>query len=370
MGSIIGPANARSLTLAMLTLAALIIGACVAFAAPAEFSERDLSAPPRAASGTKRSKALVRPSTKAVQPTSYNEEPGTAAQDDNDEDTSDENHAAEPAPASGLPPGLSNAPAQDGTPGQPGTPPPSGGDLSYVIHEGDSVGALSGMFHIPAADIFRRNHLTPESTLHVGQVVHIPNPYTAQVHQLQAHLEALQTQEQEQERKLQDANTREGAYNARVVELVGIKRALEHDVMTLPWWRRATTLAVTLAIVMFGIAAVSLFQWFLVRRRFVGVALANERFSRLDQRYRNLLARSELRLQQLYGRRRAPVERQTKSPDDFEMERLNRELKDVLEQQMAQLGVQIHTTARRSRLREWLANLGSRPVAVRSDRRS
>ena len=83
-----------------------------------------------------------------------------------------------------------------------------------------------------------------------------------------------------------------------------------------------------------------------------------------------MLARSELRLQQLYGRRRAPVEMQSKSPDDFEMERLNRELKDVLEQQMAQLGVQIHTTARRSRFREWLANLGSRPVAVRSDRRS
>ncbi len=369
MGSITGPANARSFTLAILTLAALIIGACVAFAAPAEFSERDLSAPPKRIGATKPSKAVVR-SAKPLEATSYSEESGAAAQDDNDEDAPEDTNAAEPAPAPGLPPALSRAPAQDSAPGQTGTPVQSGGDLSYVIHEGDSVGALSSMFHMPAADIFRRNHLTPESTLHVGQVLHIPNPYAAQVRELQAQIEVLSAREQDQERKLQDANTREGAYNARVVELVGIKRALEHDVMTLPWWRRATTFAVTLAIVMFGIAAVSLFQWFLVRRRFVGVALANERLSRLDQRYRNLLARSELRLQQLYGRRRAPVERQSKSPDDFEMERLNRELKDVLEQQMAQLGVQIHTTGRRSRFREWLANLGSRPVAVRSDRRS
>jgi LysM repeat protein len=366
MGSIIGPANARSFTLAILTLAALIVGACVAFAAPADFSERDLSPPPRRV-GAKSSKAVVRP-TKAVEATTYSEE--SAAPDDNDEDTSEDSRTAEPAPAPGLPPALSREAADaDGSADQSGAAVQSGGDLSYVIHQGDSVGALSGMFHIPAADIFRRNHLTPESTLRVGQVLRIPNPYTAQVHQLQAQIGVLQSREKDQERRLQDANTREGAYNARVVELNGINRVLEHDVITLPWWRRVTTLAVTLATLMFGIALVSLFQWFLVRRRFVSVALANERLSRLDQRYRNLLARSELRLQQLYGRRRAPADTAGKNPDDFEIERLNRELKDVLEQQMAQLGVQFHAPARRSRFREWLANLGSRPVAVRSDRR-
>ena len=47
-------------------------------------------------------------------------------------------------------------------------------------------------------------------------------------------------------------------------------------------------------------------------------------------------------MQQIYGRRRAVVETASKSPDDFELERLNRELKDVLGQQMSQLGVQLH----------------------------
>jgi hypothetical protein len=76
-----------------------------------------------------------------------------------------------------------------------------------------------------------------------------------------------------------------------------------------------------------------------------------------------------LRLQQLYGRRRAVIDSgQARSPEDFELERLNRELKEVLERQMAQLGVELQPPVRRSRFREWLANLGS-PVAVRSDRR-
>ena len=367
MGSTIGPAHARSLTLAILSLAALIIGVCVAFAAPADFSERDLSPPPKSAGSAKPSKAAGRSSARPVQSTSYNGDQGTMAQDDTDEDTSEETHSAQSAP-SGLPPALSGAPARNEMPTQGGAAVQSGGDLSYVIHEGDSVGAVAAMFHIPPADIFRRNHLTGSSTLRVGQVLHIPNPYAAQVRELQTQIGALNVRADDQERRLHDANIREGAYNARVVELNSINRALEHDVTTLPWWRRATTLAVSLATLMFGIAVVSLFQWFMVRRRFGAVAMANERLSRLDQRYRTLLARSELRLQQLYGRRRAPVETQSKSPDDFELERLNRELKDVLEEQMAQLGVQLHAPARRSRFREWLANLGS-PVAVRSDRR-
>ncbi len=367
MGSLIGPANARSFTLAILTLAALIIGACVAFAAPADFSERDLSPPPKSAGAPKPYKAAVRSSARPAQATSYSDQ-GRVAQEDTDEEPPEETHPAETAPSPGLPPVLSGAAARNDTPAQGGVTVQSGGDLSYVIHEGDSVGALAGMFHIPAEEIFRRNHLTADSTLRVGQILHIPNPYVAQVRELQTQIEALHARVEDQERKLQDANTREGAYNARVVELNSIKRALEHDVTTLPWWRRATTLAVTLATLMFGIAVVSLFQWFMVRRRFGAVAMANDRLSRLDQRYRTLMARSELRLQQIYGRRRAVVETASKSPDDFELERLNRELKDVLGQQMSQLGVQLHAPARRSRFREWLASLGS-PVAVRSDRR-
>jgi LysM repeat protein len=359
MGSVIGPASfLRSLASAMLTLAALIAVACVAFAAPADFSEQDLSPPRKANRAPQTPRAAVRSSLKPVQATSYTEDQN-ATQDENDEDTTDEGQAEGGAPpTSAAAAGNNNAAAT------------SGGDLSYVIREGDSVGAIAGMFHLQAEDIFRHNHLKEDATLHIGQVLRIPNPYTAQVHDLQKQITTLRGLNQEQEHKLQDNDSKAQAYNARIEELSSTNRTLTHEVVTLPWWRRATTVAVTLAVLMLGITLVSLLQWFLVRRRFVAIALANEKLSRLDQRYRLLLARAELRLQQLYGRRRAAVEPspQAKSPEEFELERLGRELKEIIEDQMSRLGVQLHPPARRSRFREWLASLAS-PAVVRSDRR-
>lgn len=358
MGFTVGPASARSLTSAILTLIALMAVVCVAFAAPAALSERDLTAPSKAR--TAAPPKTVRSPVKRVQAAAYSDEQQGTAQEDTDDEATDEGQSDE-----GVPAAASTAPSA----GQ-NNPAAASGDLSYPIREGDSVGAISGMFHIPAQEIFRRNHLNEDSTLHVGQILRIPNPYVAQVRDLQSQIAVLSARDKEQQRKLQDANSKDRAFDARIEELGGINRALEHDVRTLPWWRRATTVAVTLATVMLGIALVSLLQWFLIRWRFAAVAAANEKFGKLDQRYRTLLARSELRLQQLYGRRRPAAEpsAQSRSPEDFELERLGRELKEVLEQELTQLGVQLHASARRSRFREWLANLGS-PVAVRSDRR-
>ncbi len=326
----------------------------MAFAAPADFSERDLSPPARTrAAAPPRS---VRPA-KRVQPAAYAEE-RSAAPEETDEDAPDEGQADQGVPARPAAPAAQNSAAA------------AGGDLSYMIHEGDSVGAVAGMFHLPAQEIFRYNHLSENSTLRVGQVLRIPNPYVAQIRDLQRQLADLRSHSQEQEHKLQDNGTKERALDARIEELSAANRGLVHDVTMLPWWRRATTVAVTVAAVLLGVALLSLFQWFLVRLRFGAVAQANEKFSKLDQRYRIMLAKSELRLQQLYGRRRAAAEvaAQAKSQEDFELERLGRELKEVLERELSQLGVQRHAPARRSRLREWLTSIGS-PVAVRSDRR-
>ncbi len=327
MGSIIGPAGARSLTSAIVAMVASLVVACVVFAAPGDFAERDLSPPQKAGRSSQSSRAAAHSPVKRVKASS-NTDDQAAAQDEPDEDAPEEGSADTAASPADQP--AENAPPAD-----------TGGDVSYVIRSGDSVGAISAMFHIAAEDIFRHNHLNPDSTLHIGEVVRIPNPYVAQVRGLQAKIDSLSARTQDQEHKLQEGNSRERASNARIVELAETNRALEHDVTTLPWWRRATTVAVSLATLMFALALASLLQWFLMRRRFAAVVVANERLSRLDQRYRTLLARVELRLQQLYGRRRAVVDSpQVRSPEDFELERLNRELKEVLERQMAQLGVQ------------------------------
>jgi LysM repeat protein len=366
MGSLIGPPSARSLTSAIAALIGLFVAACIAFAAPADFSERDLLPPAKANRAAQPSK--LRSPARRAQPTSYTDNQG-ASQEDLDEDEPDQSSADEAAPAVAPAPSTagSRAPAARG---ESSPPVATDGDLSYVIHQGDSVGAVAGMFHLPTSEILRRNHLREDTMLRVGQVLRIPNPYAAQVRDLQNQLNVLRARGQQQDRRIREVSSKEGALNARITELTAVNQAVEHDLVTLPWWRRATMLAVSLATVMFGIAALSFVQWFLVRRRFRAVALANQKLSRLDQRYRSMLARAELRLQQLYGRRRAPVESSTpiRSPEDFELDRLNRELKEVLEHQMTQMGVQIEAPARRSRFREWLANLGS-PVAVRSDRR-
>jgi LysM repeat protein len=357
MGSTNGPASfLRRLFSATVILLALGTVACVVFAAPADFTERDLT-PPRKASRALQT-APARSSIKPVRESSDNGDQN-AAQDENDEDTTDEGQAQEGAPPA------SAAPANNGN-----AAVASGGDLSYVIREGDSVGAIASMFHLQAEDIFRHNHLKEDTTLRIGQVLRIPNPYTAQVHTLQKQIAVLQGVKEQDQNKLQDDASKTQQYKTQIDELVGTNRTLTHEVIALPWWRRATTVAVAVAILMLGVTLMSLLQWFLVRRRFVAIALANEKLTRLDQRYRLLLARAELRLQQLYGRRRAAVEpsSQAKSPDEFELERLGRELKEIIEEQMVRLGVQLHPPARRSRLREWLASLAS-PAVVRSDRR-
>ncbi len=348
MGSTAGPATVRSLTSAILALAALVVVGSLASAAPGDFSERDLS-PPRQARSAPAPHAV-----KKAQPAAYAETATEQEAQDTDEDTSDE----QPQSNQGVPAASAARSPQNAA--------AASGDIFYMIRAGDSVGAVASMFHIPAEEILRHNRLSEDSTLRVGQVLRIPNPYTAQIRQLQGQIATLTARNQQQAQQLQGSGSKERALSARIDELGDLNRSLEHDVTMLPWWRRATTVAVTLSVVMLGIAMLSLIQWFLIRRRFVAVVQANEKLGKLDQRYRILLARAELRLQQLYGRRRAIADpsASARTPEDFELERLGRELKEVLEKELEQLGVQRHPPARRSRLREWLTSSSS-PVAVR-----
>src|SRR5579871_922519 len=286
MGSIAGPANARFLTSATLVLFALLAALCVAAAAPADFSERDLSPPQRARTAA----SLKSPHSRNVEPAAYGAEQGSdqeesaddepAAQGDTQGDTNNEGipaASAKPSAAAKMAPAPNKAAVS------------SGGDLNYVIREGDSIGAVAAMFHLSPQEIFRRNHLGEDSTLHVGQVLHIPNPYVAEVRDLQRQIGQLQAAEQSLEARLEASGSSQRALDARIEELTAINRGLEHDVTVLPWWRRATTVAVTAAAVLLGIALLSLVQWFLIRWRFAAVAQANEKLSKLDQRYRVLL---------------------------------------------------------------------------------
>src|SRR5215472_13010830 len=138
MGFNPGPASVR-LTSAILTFVAFMAVACLALAQTPDFRERDLSPParPRAASASKGARLPA----KQVRPAAYNDEQGTS-QDDNDDEATEENRTddgrAVEDRSQETASGKSSAETEAAT-----------GDLSYEIREGDSVGALSAMFHIP-----------------------------------------------------------------------------------------------------------------------------------------------------------------------------------------------------------------------------
>src|SRR5260370_7261521 len=108
------------------------------------------------------------------------------------------------------------------------------------------------MFHTPQEQIYRRNHLGANTTLHIGQTLHIPNPYVAQVRQLQAQIDGLRSRTQDQERKLQENNSKERAFSARIVDRADTNRAFHPHVTTLPRARRPPTVAGTFAYLVSG----------------------------------------------------------------------------------------------------------------------
>jgi hypothetical protein len=85
--------------------------------------------------------------------------------------------------------------------------------------------------------------------------------------------------------------------------------------------------------------------------------------SRLDVKYKETIAKAELRMQQLYGRRRpagAPDKLLgAKNPDEIEVERLSHELRETLERHLEQLGVR----GRRTIGARWRVFLGGEEPA-------
>jgi hypothetical protein len=77
--------------------------------------------------------------------------------------------------------------------------------------------------------------------------------------------------------------------------------------------------------------------------------------SRLDYKYKAMFAKAELRLQQLYGRRRGAItegQPRPKMPEEIEIERLNDELKQILELHLQRLGARLPGARRRKGWRE------------------
>jgi hypothetical protein len=232
------------------------------------------------------------------------------------------------------------------------------------------LGSLANTFGVSVAEIARASRLSEEADLMVGQTVRIPNPFLSRERGLTAEIDRLSLEKQAAEQKAGEAAAATEASQAQVQGLTKSSQQYSHDLRWLPWWRGTALAAGAAALLMLGAMLAALFEWWMLRGSFRAVAEMNEALRRLDSKYKAVLAKAELRLQELYGRRRRGIQdgqERAKIPEEAEIEGLNRQLKEILEHHLARLGAP-GENARRARWRELINGVGA-PVEARSARR-
>jgi LysM repeat protein len=244
-----------------------------------------------------------------------------------------------PAPASGSATGSLAGSSTDAKP--PSKPHKY---FPYTVRAGDTLGTIAQYFALTTADLAHLNKLHEDDELEVGESLKIPNPFEASQRNLEAEVNQLSEQNRANEQKLEQAQSQTATLTNSNADLTGENATLKESVKVLPWWR-GTALAVgAAALLMLGVTGLTLFEWWMLRRRFLALSDLAMSLSRLDVKYKETIAKAELRMQQLYGRRRpagAPENPlgSIRTPDEIEVERLSHELRETLERHLKQLGV-------------------------------
>lgn len=267
------------------------------------------------------------------------------AQSDFNESTVPPSRAARPPSA--AEPRDPDAPADESAP-KPVSHPAN--IIPYTVRSGDNIGTIAQMFGVTADDIARANRMHVEDELEVDEVLKIPHPFTTEVTTLKAQVETLSAQQQAAEQKSDTAQEQVKSLQTQVQELTGDNQDLQAGVKILPWWRATAVSLGIFSLVMFGVVLLTLFEWWRMRRRFVALAAMTDALSRLDYKYKAMFAKAELRLQQLYGRRRGGIadgQPRPKMPEEVEIERLNDELKQILELHLQRLGARLPGSRRK-----------------------
>jgi LysM repeat protein len=240
----------------------------------------------------------------------------------------------------------------------------------YTIRSGDTLQMIADLFGVQVADITHANHRIADGDLMAGDTIRIPNPFVTREAELNAEVERLSIDKQEAERKSEQATNALAAVHSQLDEATASNAHYEHDVHALPWWRAAAWGAAIAGVVMFGMMIAAIIEWWNLRARYRAVAEMNDSLRRLDYRYRMVMAKAELRLQELYGRRRRGIEEgqdRPKIPEEMELERLDLQIKEILEAYLERLGPPSSRT-RRAQWRESIGAVGA-PIEARTARR-
>lgn len=243
----------------------------------------------------------------------------------------------------------------------------------YTVVSGDTLGKIARFFGISVDALAKANRIHPETSLYIGEKLKIPNPFEAESAQLRAELWRITNDDRAVHAKLTSAQGQIASLKDRNGSVTASNAALEHEARVLPWWRGAAIGIVAAALLMFGVTVLTLFEWWMLRRRFLAVSDLAVALGHLDVKYKETLAKAELRMQQLYGRRRPAtqegLERTVKTQEEIEIERLNRQLKEVLEEYLERLGMRSRRAKRSARLGEILGDTDESAARARELRR-
>jgi LysM repeat protein len=263
------------------------------------------------------------------------------------------------------PPATSAVPAPSVRPDHPAN------TIPYTIRPGDTIGAIAQMFGTTPEEIAHANRIHIDDGLIAEEVLKIPHPFVTELNNLKSQVETLNAQSQAAQQKADSSEEKIKGLESQVQELTGDNRELQTSVKILPWWRATAVSLGLAAAIMFGAMILTLFEWWRMRRRFIALAEMTDALSRLDYKYKAMFAKAELRLQQLYGRRRQGItegQPRPKMPEEIEIERLNEELKEILENHLQRLGARLPGSRRRKGWRDMFG--GSSEVTSAVEARS
>lgn len=234
----------------------------------------------------------------------------------------------------------------------------------YTVRAGDSLGSIAQFFGMTTADLAHINKLQEDDELDEGESLKIPNPFEASQRSLEAQAQQLSDQNRADEQKIESAQAQVATLTTSNSDLTSENATLKESVKVLPWWRGTALAVAAAALLMLGVTTLTLFEWWMLRRRFLALSDLSISLSRLDVKYKETIAKAELRMQQLYGRRRAagPPEHLLvgmKTSDEIKIERLSHELRETLERHLSQLGVR----GRRTIGARWRETIGEEEPA-------
>lgn len=241
--------------------------------------------------------------------------------------------------------------------------------IPYTVRPGDTPGGIAAMFGITPDALARANHMHVDDELQIDEVLKVPHPFTTEVETLKSQVEQLSVQQQTAVQKADAAEEQVKSLQSQVQELTGDNQDLQSGIKVLPWWRATAVSLGLLALFMVGVVLVAMFEWWRIRRRFVALAGMTDALSRLDYKYKAMFAKAELRLQQLYGRRRGGIpegQPRPRMPEEIEIERLNEELKQILELHLQRMGARLPGARRKG----WREMFGSGDVGSTVEARS